>query len=182
VRELANDARAARRAADGAHHLLHLTTFVTGDYRAALEHYRAIGTSYRRLTELDDSVIDAHIHLGAVADALEFARGRKRISPLTIQRLEEHLVRLLRIESTGIAVVPAAEHPLSEYFPAFDAEINGRRLMAHVDTGGSFLHMGPGRAAALGIRTVNVGKERAFLDMARVDAAYGVAERFVLET
>lgn len=180
ARELANDALAARRAADEAHHLLHLTTFVTGDYRAALEHYRAIGTSYRRLIDLDESVIEAHVHLGAIADALEFARGRRRISPLTIQRLAEHVARPLKTDLTGIAVIPAAEHPLSEYFPAFDAEINGQTLIAHVDTGGSFLHMGPSRAAALGIKTVNVGKEPAFLEMARVDASYGIAERFAL--
>ena len=180
ARQLAHDALAAHRAADDANHVLYLTAFVAGDYRAALEHYQSIGTSYRRLGELDDSVIDAYVHLGALGEALDFARGRKRISRSIIQRLEYHLARPLKVDLTGIAMVPVAEHPLTEYFPAFNAEINGQTLTAHIDTGGAFLHMGRDRAAALGIKTVKAGKVRAHLNMMRVDASYGVAERFVL--
>jgi hypothetical protein len=71
-------------------------------------------------------------------------------------------------------------HPTRLYLPAFNAEINGRALTAHVDTGGSFLHMGPDRARAWGIKTVKYGTGRAHFTSMRVGLSYGIAERFVL--
>lgn len=180
ARKLAQDALAAQRAPDEASHLLCLTSFVVGDYQAALEHYQAISASYPRLAELNDTVIDAYVHLGAIAKALDFARRRKGIPRLTVQRLEQHLARPMKVDLAGVAILPFADHPLTEYFPAFSAEINGQKLTAHIDTGGTFLLMGPDRAAALGIKTVRGGTNVAHLNRMRVGWSHGIADRFVL--
>ena len=55
--------------------------------------------------------------------------------------------------------MPFADAPLGEWFPAFKAEINGQALTAHVDTGGSFLHLGPDRARALSLKAVKYGTD-----------------------
>ena len=177
---LARDARSAQPGSDETRHLLFLTAFVSGDYRGALDHYQSIDARYRRLKELTEPVIEACVHLGAIADAVVFARGSKAVRAVTVQRLEEHARRPFGVDLAGVAVVPFAEAPLGEWFPAFKAEINGQALTAHVDTGGSFLHLGPDRARALGIKTVKYGTDRAHLTSMRVGMSYGIAERFVL--
>jgi hypothetical protein len=177
---LARDALATQPGSDETRHLLFLTAFVSGNYRGAFDHYRSIDAAYRRLDELTDPVIEAHVHLGAIADAVVFARGRKDVRAVTVRRLEEHARRPFGVDLSGVAVVPFADAPLGEWFPAFNAEINGRTLTAHVDTGGSFLHMGPDRARAVGIETVKYGTERAHLTSMRVGMSYGIAERLVL--
>ena len=111
---LAEVALAAGRAADEARHALCLTAFVRGDYRGALDHYRAIHAGYRRLAELDDVVLNSHIHLGAVRAALDFAVMRPDVPPLTRQRLEAHVRRPFAVDLTGVTTVPFANHPLSE--------------------------------------------------------------------
>jgi hypothetical protein len=171
----------AQSGADEARHLLFLTAFVNGQYTAALEHYRGIGASYRRRRELTEPVLDAHIHLNAVTDALAFARdNRGLVSTAVVQRLEAHSRRPLVVELGGVTTTPFADHPLTDLFPGFDVEINGQALTAHVDTGGSFLLMGPDRARILGLETVKTGAVRAHLNLMRVEMSYGIADRFVL--
>jgi hypothetical protein len=177
---LAQQALVTRPGSAGARHMMFLTAFVQGQYQDALDHFHTMGARYCRREELTEPVADALIHLGAIADAMEFARGRRGLPAKSVQRLEMHAHRPLRVEQSGVAVVPFADHPLSAFFPAFGAEINGRPLTTHIDTGGSFLAMGPERAAALGIQTTSAGSSRAHLNMTRVEMAYGIAERFVL--
>jgi hypothetical protein len=102
------------------------------------------------------------------------------VSAVTVQRLEEHTRRPFGVNLSGVTAVPFADAPLGAWLPAFDAEIDGQALTAHVDTGGAFLHMGPDRVRALGIRTVTCGTARAHLNSMRVGMSYGIAERFVL--
>ena len=178
--ELARDVLAAGSAPDEANHLLFLTTFVAGDYRTSLAHYHAIGPSYRRLAELDEPVVDAYVHLGAVVEALEFARGRKGMARTTVRRLEDHRRRPFGVDLTRVAVVPFADHELGDHLPGFSVDIEGRRVVALLDTGGMYLVMGPDRAAALGIHTTNGEKGVAHLNRMRVEFAYGIAGRLVL--
>ena len=177
---LALDALAAQQAPDDARHLLVLTSIVRGDYRGGLDHYRSIAPSYRRAAQLADPVIDAYLHLGEIAEAAAFARAQRRVPSTTVQRLEAHVRRPMFVDLAAVTAVPFADHPLTEYLPAFDVEINGRPVAAHVDTGGPFLLMGPDRAAALGIETVRVGSSRAHLNLMRVQTSYGIADRLVL--
>lgn len=180
AQRLGNEAVAAGRALDEAHHLLCLTAFVTGDYRGSRDHYHAIGSTYRRLAELDDTVLESHIHLGELQEALDFAVKRPAVRPLTVRRLEAHARRPLSINLPDLTVVPFADHPLTDYLPAFNAEINGQALTVHLDTGGTYLMMGPARAASLGITTVKGGKGEAHLNRTRVDMSHGIADRLAL--
>jgi hypothetical protein len=102
------------------------------------------------------------------------------VPALTVRRLEEHVQRPLHIDLQRVTSVPFAEHPLTELLPAFSAAINGHAVTAHVDTGGTYLVMGPERARALGIDLFEAGRDRAHLNLMRVEICYGIAERFVL--
>lgn len=168
------------RSSDEARHLLFLTAYVRGAYRDALTYYHALSESYRRLDELTDTVIEAHIHLGALTEAVAFAERRKDLPAVTLRRLRDHLERPFQIELAGVASLTFTADDLSPYFPGLAARVNDRSVTVRLDTGGTYLHMGPGRAAALGIQTVAVGKDRAHLNKATVDAAYGIADRVVL--
>lgn len=133
---LAQEALTLRHGSDDARHLLFLTAFVRGDYQGALDHYRVIPSSYPRIRELTDPVIEAFIHLGAIADAAAFARGRKGVPAVVVQRLEAHAHRPLTVDLGEVTTIPFADHPLTELLPAFSIEINGQALTAHIDTGG----------------------------------------------
>jgi hypothetical protein len=104
----AGEALSAGAGTDRAHHILFLTTFVMGDYRGALRHHQAIGASYRRLPERDRPVIEAHLHLGALADAVAFASRRRGVPRALVQLLKSF--RGIRIDrhlrsSRGIELV-----------------------------------------------------------------------------
>ena len=120
------------------------------------------------------------MHLDAIADAAAFARARRDVPAVTIRRLEAHAERPLRIALDGATVVPGADHPLAELLPTFPAMINGHAVTVHVDTGGTFLVMGPDRARALGIATTAAGTDRAHLDLQLVEMAYGIADRVAI--
>lgn len=180
TRELAEQSLGNTTAADEARHLIFLTSFVSGDYEGALTHYNAIAPAYPRLTELAKTVLEAYLHVDRIADALEFARAHGEFPAWTIQVLERHAVKPLRVVLDEVAVVPFADHPLTNYFPAFAAEINGQAVTTHVDTGGAFLHMGPDRAKDLGIETIKGDRGTAHLNNTKVEMSYGVADKFVL--
>ncbi|PCJ56869.1 MAG: hypothetical protein COA73_11460 [Candidatus Hydrogenedentota bacterium] len=165
---------------DEARHLLFLTSYVTGDYEGALAYYDAIDTSYGGLRELDEIVVEAYLHLLRISEALDFVRSRKGTPDWMENALERHVARPLKTSLETLSVVPFADHPLTEYFPAFTVEINGQTTIAHVDTGGSFLYMGPERAKKLGIQTFQGPSVAAHLDLRRVNSALGIVDRFVL--
>ncbi len=180
TRELAEQSLGNPVAVDEARHLLFLTSFVSGDYEVALSQYNAIAPAYPSLTELAETVLEAYLHLVRVADALEFARAHDELPAWTVPVLERHATKPLRVVLDEVAIVPFADHPLTNYFPAFAAEINGQAVTAHVDTGGAFLHMGPERAKVLGIETIKGDLATAHLNNTKVEMSYGVADKFVL--
>src|SRR5262245_5539710 len=109
-------------ATDSGKHLLFLCAFVKGAYEEALALYRKVGPGYEKRNELDEPVFHAYLHLGRVAEARDHARERKLSTPL--QTMVELRVRhpfAARLEE--VAVVPFAQHPLTPYFPAFEAEL-----------------------------------------------------------
>jgi hypothetical protein len=55
---------------------------------------------------LTEPVIDAHVHLSDIGMAAAFARARREVPAVTVQRLEAHAARPLRIDVDGVAVVP----------------------------------------------------------------------------
>jgi hypothetical protein len=137
-------------------HLLFLVRYVKGDFETALEDYHTISLDYARLGELDQPVIDAWLHLDKPSEALAFAKNRQ-LDDTTISILEKRAASPSTVSLDTTSVIPFADHELTEFFPAFEVELNGEPLTAHIDTGGTYLVMGPERAAALGITTTEAG-------------------------
>ena len=158
-------------------HVRFLIRFVSGDYGEALDLYRSIPSDYRRLKELDQPYVDACRHLERYADASAFAKERG-MSKATVSALERQTATPLQVTLDRVSVVPFANHPLTPYFPAFDAELNGQSVTAHVDTGGTFIIMGPQRAEAMGIETIPAGK--GFHGTTSVNMRVGLANSFRL--
>jgi len=161
--------------ADEALHLLTLTKMVNGRYADALANHARIDESYDRYGGLDGVVIDCLLHLGRYAEAERFAIKREK------PRVDLNVLKLragapLNVSLDGTTVIPFAQHPLAEYFPAFDAEVEGQDLVVHVDTGGTFLIMGPHRAEKLRIELVEAGS--GFHGSQRVSLSVGTAKEF----
>ena len=83
AREHAAGLVAAGQAVDEAEHLLALVACVLGEYDEAIATHRLIDPRYRRLAELDEPVMWAHVHRDDIAGALAFAerRGLDRRGP-----------------------------------------------------------------------------------------------------
>ena len=143
---------------DEARHLLLLCAFVNGRYEEALKLYQKIDKSYPRYDELNSAAAMAYLHLGLYEEAGRFSRTHKihdsagdfdDINKDMIEVMAEHP---LKVSLDKITIIPFAKDISAEYFPPFEAEINGKKIVAHLDTGGAFLYMGPKRARKLGIK------------------------------
>lgn len=142
---------------DEGKHLRFLVASVTGRYEDAVALHGSIAPSYRRYAELDAPLVEAYRHLGRWSDAASFARQR-RLDQKTIAALSLQSERPLAASLQDLAVIPFADHELTPYFPAFSVEINGKALIAHLDTGGAHLVMSPARARELGIQLLDLGR------------------------
>lgn len=137
---------------DEARHLRFLCDVVQGRYEDALRIFDGTGQDSARGRELDAPAIEAHLHLGRPDRALDLAR-RRGADPVDLMALELRSDHALEVHLDGVAEIPFAAHPLTEFFPAFEAELDGQAITVHVDTGGAFLHMGSEAAERLGIVT-----------------------------
>lgn len=173
--ELATKLIEYKNEASAGWHLLFLKAFITGDYEEALGLYKKIDPEYSRLDELNKTVVHAFLHLGRYAKAEEFARSRDMEKHLC-DRLKSFKERPLKVTLDRLTVIPFAEGPLSEYFPDFEVELEGQKVIAHVDTGGTFLHMAPARAEKFGIELIAGGE--AYHGSRRVKIYHGIARSF----
>lgn len=160
-----------------AQHLLILSAFVQGDYQSAIQLYNKIDPGYSRIKELNDPILHAWLHLGEYENAARFAREQKMKSWIQ-QQTALYAANPLSVEIKETSVIPFAEHELTPFFPAFRARINSKERIVHIDTGGSYLMMGPKKAAELGIQTTKGSK--GFHGTSRVRLFYGVARSFHL--
>jgi hypothetical protein len=154
-------------------HVLFDIEFLRGNYESALSLYEKIPENYYRYASFDEFVVHAYRHLGRYQDALDFAKNRKR-SASEIAILDKLAAQPFSAVLDGLTIVPFADHPLSPYFPAFNAAVNGLDVVAHVDTGGNYLIMGPERANALGIEVREAGS--GFHGARAVPMSLGVAD------
>jgi len=160
---------------DPARHLLFQCASVCGRYEEALGHHSRIGASYARRAEIDGPVVHAYAPLGRLADAASFARERK----LPIAEILAHQAsRPLQAHLEGVAEIPFAAHPYAPYIPGFAATLEGQSVVAHIDAGGTYLHMSPARAKKLGIELVE-GGEGIHADK-KVRLSHGIAREFRL--
>jgi len=145
---------------DEGRHLLLLCAFVQGKYEAALSYDQEISPSYPRSDELNEPVAMAYFHLGRYAEAGRFAQEHKITgSPENIDDalLDFILVTAdhpLKVSLDRVTIIPFAREISANYFPPFPAEINDQKITVHLDTGGSFLYMGPKQAKKLGIEAL----------------------------
>jgi len=140
-----------------ARHICLLTSFLTGRYEECLAHYSLLDKSYEKYRTLDDVILDAYDHLGRIEDAAKFAELIDR-SDSVCNWLDRRSKKPLRVELGGVTVIPFEQNnPIKTIMPAVSIEINGKRLLAHLDTGGRFLAMSPRAARDLGIEYQAVG-------------------------
>lgn len=121
-----------------------LVHYVRGRYERALECYAAANGP----SSLNEPVVHALLHLDRPAEAVELLRRRgKQPPPDLLARVDSPLSSVLPAPT----VLPFADHALAPYLPAVEATLEGHRVLAHLDTGGTFLVMGTERAESLGI-------------------------------
>ena len=141
-----------------ARHLRILTSFLTGDFEDALADYLLLPRDYTGRDEaLARVILDAYLHLerykeaAAFAEALEFPEGQR--AWLEIRAARPPTVNLER--TTVVSFVES--NFLGDLMPAVMVELNGTRLVAHLDTGGAFITMSENRALELGVEVRRVG-------------------------
>lgn len=158
-------------------HLLFYSDFVKGDYKKALNHYKNIDPAYAKYGELDNTVVDVYLHLGRYAEAEQFAQARVMKQGFC-KRLRSVKERALKVALDKLIVIPFAGVEKSEYFPDFEVEINRQGVIAHMDTGGTFLIMPPDRAKELGIELTRSAE--AFHAPPEAEVYYSIAKSFKL--
>ena len=156
-------------------HLLFLCAFVEGQYEKALLSYAEIDPSYSRYSDLSSPVVEAYLHLSRYPEAESFAR-KNQMEEDILRRLMERTQHPLKVTLTTLTEIPFAEHELADYFPGFEAEIQGKKVTAHIDTGGNFIHMGLDRAEELGIEVVESGEGKHGTQS--VTTYFGIAKSF----
>ena len=174
AREHAAGLVAAGQAVDEAQHLLALVSCVLGEFDEAIATHQLIDPRYRRLAELDEPILWAHVHLDDIAGAVAFAE-RRGIDPRGVdaQRLRLALENPLQVAIDGVVDVPFTDDPLTPLMPGFTALLNGRPTVARLDTGGTFVHMTAEVATAFGVKTIV--SERVFAALSRHTVRHGFA-------
>lgn len=137
-----------------AHHILLLTSFAQGKFENAIEHQAKIDESYVNYSKTIMPTVDAYQHLGRYRDAHNFAaKHLLNKSPELVAALKELAGHPPLFELGKTTIVPfKTQHPLNPYLPAFDMDLNGHPVTAHVDTGGTFLVISQAFANELGLQ------------------------------
>ena len=184
-----NDIAAASRWADEslaqdaanqrARHLRILTSFLSGQFEESLADYEQLAADYSGRNEsLVRLVLDAYLHLERYSDAARFARTVE-VAEAERMWLDERAAHPPTVQLDGTTIVPfAAANFLGDLMPAVEVELNGIPLVAHLDTGGSFVTMAPDRARELGIETREMGTGVA--NNERTSLRRGLAETLIL--
>ena len=154
----ANQALVQDAANQRARHLRILTSFLSGQFEEALTDYEELAADYSGRNEsLMRVVLDAYLHLERYSDAARFARTIEVAAAERIW-LDERAAHPPTVQLDGTTIVPfTVDNFLGDLMPAVEVELNGIPLVAHLDTGGSFVTMAPDRARVLGIETRETG-------------------------
>jgi hypothetical protein len=160
-------------------HVLFNCAFAKGEYRQALERYAELPSSYANLSSLDQPVIDAYLHMDRCQEAADFARSRK-VAKWLRAALELSAAKPLRVELARTSIVPFVCVPLmgidlSDSLPGVAAELEGKEVVVHFDSGGSYLVMRPDRARSMGIELIE--GPRSFASLSWSKSYYGIAKR-----
>jgi len=175
--DLAEEVAAAHCDSDEARHLLIFCACAKGKYRKATDLYSEMDNAYEKLRELDDPILHAYLHLKQFAAAAKHAKERD-MNKRVLNSLAARTEKPPEVSLDKFSVVPFTEHPLTPYFPTFSAEINGKKTVVHLDTGGTWLILGPERAGKLGITLEDAGD--GYHGNRKVKLQRGMAKSFVL--
>jgi hypothetical protein len=157
---------------DEGHHILALVASVTGRYADAIAQQARIAAGYGRLSELDEPIIWAYVHLRDVEGALAFAE--KRHAPATvIKRLRLAVANPFTTQLKGVTAIPFVSDKLTPYMPGMRVTLCGEPAVVRLDTGGAFVHMSAKQATEFGVRTV--AAETGFAALVSDKMSYGVA-------
>lgn len=160
VRMVAKQALAQDSGNGEARHLMVLTSFVNGRYQEGLGHYAQLDPDYDRIRELDGLVMSVYQALRRFDLAEAFARkvGQPENVVTMLGKQRDNPMKVTLDKTT---VVPfSQDHMIPDWMPAIPIEINGRKYLGHLDTGGNYVHMSPKMARELGIETLFVGMGR----------------------
>ncbi len=143
----------------GARHLRLLTSYLSGDYQDALAQQILLPVDYSGHDEaLTRVVLNAYLNLGRYQEAVAFSR-RMQLPEAERVWLERRAAYPPTVQLQKTTIVPfAADNFLGDLMPAVEIELNGVRLVAHLDTGGAFVTMSPSRAEELGIVVHELGE------------------------
>jgi hypothetical protein len=140
-----------------------------GDRAGALAIYDAMPSRYRRIAELDETVLWAHVWVGDISGALAFARRRGLDRSAAIrEQLRIAQTDPFVVEAHGVVELPFTSDRFSAYMPCVPARLNGRAVVARLDTGGSFVHMSRSRAAEFGVAFAGCERDFAALRFAAI--------------
>jgi hypothetical protein len=160
---------------DEARHVLALVAHVGGRHADAVRIHSAIAARYGRLSELDEPILWSYLRLGSLAAAHGFAERRGLLrSRATRARLRLAVEKPLRVETPGVIELSFTEDAFSPVMPGVDVRVQGRPMVARLDTGGSYLHVTRSQALALGIEYG--GCEKAFAGLVTNTICYGAAD------
>ena len=139
-------------------HLRIVTSYLSGQFGRIFAAYGRLDVDYvGRDRALDELVLNAYWHLERYTEAASFARTAD-VSDIQQMWSDQLVDSPLAVDVEGTTVVPfAVNNFLGDLMPAIAVELNGVALLAHLDTGGSFITMAPGRAQELGIETDDAG-------------------------
>ncbi|SQD96446.1 conserved hypothetical protein [Parafrankia sp. Ea1.12] len=158
-------------------HLLFLTSYVQGRYGEALGHHAVVHARSPGRTALDEPAALAWLHVGQPDEAYAHVlrqRGKQPVPPDLQLRVDNPL----QAELDQTTQLPFTDHALAPFLPGVDVTLDGHRLCAHIDTGGTFVVMGTQRAEALGIRLAANGRD--YHGTTSTDVYVGVARELTL--
>ncbi len=142
-----------------ARHLLTLASFVQGKFEATIKHQAHITPSYFRYNETIVPVVNALLHLNQFQKAYQFALEKNLDQSGLLESLRQMSMNSPKFELSSTSRINFKKSDdLNDFLPAFDIEISGRKLTAHLDTGGPFLVMSTHLAKDMGLTLFSYGK------------------------
>jgi hypothetical protein len=157
ARGLAEQALRKDPAGEEARHLLILTAFAQGEYARALDEYGRLKPSSPVHAKLAMLAVEAAKHLGRLDDAVRLARASGQPEGV-VKSLDQRRLKPLQVSLEKTTVVPfVKDDPLAALMPAVSVEIDGKPLVAHLDTGGSFIAVSEITATELGVVAIPTG-------------------------
>lgn len=159
--------------ADAGHFMLALTAHVRRDHREAIRRFEQVDPSSRLRGRLTEPILWSYVFAGDTEAALTLAE-KMRLGSVTADRIRQAADNPLSVSIDGVVELPFTEDALSPYMPGFRARLNGREIVARLDTGGAFVHVSAEQAQALGIDTM--GCDKGFASLSKTRICYGVAD------